>query len=100
MDCFGRGPARFRCLGISALIWPVAMAYGAMGQVPTPAWHGVLQDERAQPIDGATVLLDAGDEHRRAKTAADGSYSFGGLLPNGYSLTVEIKGSFSTVWWP
>lgn len=61
-------------------------------QTAAPTWQGVLHDERAQPIKGATVLLDAGNEHRKAKTSADGSYIFRSLPANTYSLSVDVKG--------
>lgn len=63
-----------------------------MGQTPSPGWQGVLQDERAQPIKGATVVLEFGDKQLKATTSADGSYSFAAVLPRSYSLAVDIKG--------
>lgn len=63
-----------------------------MGQTPAPGWQGVLQDERAQPIQGATVLLETGKKQLKAITATDGTYSFASLQPNTYGLSINLKG--------
>ena len=64
----------------------------AIGQSAAPAWQGVLVDERAQPIEGATVLLDGANEHRKAQTRKDGTYQFAALPPNTYSLAIDVRG--------
>ena len=63
-----------------------------IGQTPSPGWQGVLRDERAQPIKGATVVLELGKEQLKTITSTDGSYSFRTVLPSTYSLSIDIKG--------
>lgn len=63
-----------------------------MGQTPSQVWEGVLQDERAQPIEGATVMLEFEKKQFKAITSTDGSYRFMTLLPATYGLSINIKG--------
>lgn len=93
---FSFGPRSHRVTGHRAwaLVCSLILVTGValMGQTPLAAWHGVLQDERAQPIKGATVVLEAGKEQLKATTSADGSYSFSAVPPSGYNLSVDRKG--------
>ena len=79
---------------VLALLWSLVLLSGfaLMGQTPSSGWQGVLRDERAQPINGATVLLEFGQEHLNATTVADGSFSFSAVPPRSYSLSIAIKG--------
>ena len=61
-------------------------------QTPAATWQGILEDERAQPIPDATVLLELGTTQLKAVTAADGTYSFTAVPPDTYSLSLQIKG--------
>jgi hypothetical protein len=93
---FSFGPGHYSSRGhiVLALACSLVLLSGvdSMGQAPSPDWQGVLQDERAQPIKGATVVLEFGEEHLKAMTSTDGSYSFRTVLPNTYRLSVDIKG--------
>ena len=64
----------------------------ALGQMPAPAWRGVLGDEGAHPLSSAKVELDAGDEHKICLTKSDGSFVFDSLLSKTYTLSVELGG--------
>ena len=93
---FSFGPCKYRSKrhSILALVVPLVLVSGVtlIGQTPSPGWQGVLKDERAQPIHGATVLLEVGKKQLRATTATDGSYSFRTLQPSTYSLSIDLKG--------
>jgi hypothetical protein len=61
-------------------------------QTPAAAWRGTLQDEEGHRILHAKVELSAGRAHKTATTASDGSFVFDSLLPETYSLSVELNG--------
>jgi hypothetical protein len=94
MFSFGPRDCRFRGHSASILICSLVLLsrIALVGQTPSPGWQGVLQDERAQPIKGATVVLEVGKEQLKATTSTDGSYSFKTVPPSTYSLSIDIKG--------
>ncbi|MET0591868.1 MAG: TonB family protein, partial [Polyangiaceae bacterium] len=52
----------------------------------------VLSIEGDVPLAGASVDLEKGGEHRIVSTGADGSWSFAGLEPGHYKITVTSSG--------
>jgi len=93
---FRFGPRNYSLRGHRALALVCSLVLvswiAMMGQTPSPGWQGVLQDERAQPITGATVVLEFGKEQLKAITSTEGSYSFSKVPPSAYSLSIAIKG--------
>ncbi len=83
----------------SSIVLDLLMTFGllllsgyAAAQTPAPAWQGILQNEAAQHTARATVILDAGNEHRTAVTDLNGSFIFDTLLPATYQVSVDVSG--------
>jgi len=93
---FSFGPRHCSLIGqrVLALVCSLVLLSGVAlkAQTSSAGWQGVLKDERAQPIKGATVVLEVGKEQRKTTTSADGSYSFTTMPSGSYSLSVDIKG--------
>jgi len=57
---------------------------------------GAVQDDTAQPVQGAAVTLQQnGSTLQTGTSAADGSFSFGNLQPGAYAVGVTPPGGFS-----
>jgi len=67
---------------------------GSAGQVFTAGLTGMVADPTGGAILEASVQLSntATGEQRRARTGADGRYTFSQLLPGRYEITVEAPG--------
>ncbi len=76
----------------------LALSLSALGcaaawcQAPASAWRGVLRDEGAHQIFPAKVQMDAGDDRKTQVTSPDGAFAFDSLVPNTYTLSVEVNG--------
>ena len=84
--------SRALCLVLLFLCALATHSAPALGQMPAPAWRGVVADAAGHPILNAKVKLDAEPEHRSATTTADGLFAFSSLRPSTYSLSVDLHG--------
>ena len=71
------------------------MTFGASAQTGG-AVKGVLTDDSGAVIPAANVALTGNGVNKTAQTQADGTYSFAGLAPGQYTVSVEFTG-FSPV---
>ena len=70
------------------LLTPVAPMFGQ-----TAAMHGVVTDPSGAVVPGAMIALTRPSGSTRAtKSKRDGKYSFSGLAPGRYTVTVKAKG--------
>ncbi|HUK17755.1 MAG TPA: TonB-dependent receptor [Bryobacteraceae bacterium] len=65
---------------------------GALAQQTTGTLRGVLTDDSGAVIPAAKVGLAGSGATKTAQTQADGSYSFPGLAPGQYTVTVTFPG--------
>ncbi|HEY6448013.1 MAG TPA: TonB-dependent receptor [Acidobacteriaceae bacterium] len=64
---------------------------------PIAPWSGIVRNSASQPVAGATVtILAPPQEPHTAITDADGSFTLPGLLPGGYTVTVQVPGQPAT----
>jgi hypothetical protein len=64
---------------------------------PNASWSGIVRDSASQPVAGATVtILVPPKEPHTAITDSDGSFTLPGLLPGGYTVTVQVPGQPAT----
>ena len=93
---FSFGPRNYRSKDLRILVLACSLflisGVASIAQAPAPGWQGVLLDERGQPIEDATIVLEVGKKQLRAITSAAGSYGFPTVLPNTYSLSIDFRG--------
>ncbi|HKE22799.1 MAG TPA: TonB-dependent receptor [Bryobacteraceae bacterium] len=65
---------------------------GALAQQTTGTLRGVLTDDSGAVIPAASVALSGNGVSKTAQTQADGSYSFPGLAPGQYTVSVTFPG--------
>jgi hypothetical protein len=70
----------------------LCLATGVLAQQTTGTLRGVLTDDSGAVIPAATVSLAGGGISKTAQTQADGSYSFPGLAPGEYTVSVTFPG--------
>jgi hypothetical protein len=74
----------------------IACALAAGQQHEANSWTGVLRNAHGDPVSGATVRLQSGDNTAAASTAHDGGFHF--TVPAGeYSVAVEYGGRKATL---
>ena len=89
-----RGGAKSLSSAMLALLFLLASAAPAFGQVTTGSVNGVITDPSGATVAGANVLLrnnETGIE-RNATTNEDGEYIFPQVEPGRYTLSVEAPG--------
>jgi len=64
----------------------------ALAQPPTGAVKGVLTDDSGAVIPAANVVLAGNGVSRMAQTQVDGAYTFSGLAPGQYNVSVVFSG--------
>jgi hypothetical protein len=77
------------------LLLPIALAlfcFTAPAQQATATVKGVLTDDSGAVIPAATVSLASNGSTKTAQTQADGSYTFSGLTPGQYTVTISFPG--------
>jgi len=78
------------------LVWLLAatvlVAAAAAQQASTGTVKGVLTDDSGAVIPAARVSLSGSGVSRTAQTQADGTYSFLGLAPGQYNVSVSFTG--------
>ncbi|MBI4482879.1 MAG: carboxypeptidase regulatory-like domain-containing protein, partial [Acidobacteria bacterium] len=81
---------------VRSLLCVLLLASGplAFGQATTGTISGVVMDQSAATVPGATVTVRNLDTNatRSATTEADGRYNFPGLPVGRYELTAELVG--------
>ena len=65
---------------------------GALAQQTTGSVRGVLMDDSGAVIPAAQVSLTGSAGAKTAQTQADGSYTFPGLAPGQYTISVNFPG--------
>src|SRR5215469_7949736 len=65
---------------------------GALAQQTTGRLRVVLTDDSGAVIPAASVALSGNGVSKTAQTQADGSYSFPGLAPGQYTVSVAFPG--------
>jgi Carboxypeptidase regulatory-like domain len=75
----------------------LCLASGALAQQTTGTLRGVLTDDSGAVIPAAKVTIEGSGVSKAAQTQADGSYTFPGLAPGQYTVSVNFPGfsSFS-----
>lgn len=79
---------RFRILFLAACL----LVSGAPAQQRTGTLRGVLSDDSGAVIPSAQVVLAGAGVSKTAQTQADGTYSFPGLAPGQYTVSVTFSG--------
>src|SRR5437667_12580630 len=76
-----------RALFLFLAFLPIPSLYSA----PLPSLSGVLRDAGGNPVGKATVKLIAADSKQEysATTSASGQFSFTGIAPGSYTLTLN-----------
>jgi hypothetical protein len=69
-----------------------SLASGALAQRTTGTLRGVLTDDSGGVIQAATVTLAGTGVSKTVQTQGDGSYSFPGLAPGQYTVSVSFSG--------
>ena len=68
------------------------MVTGALAQPTTGTVKGTLTDDSGGVIPAATVSLAGNGVAKTAQTQADGTYTFAGLKPGDYTVTLSFPG--------
>src|SRR5579884_4405132 len=67
-------------------------AAAAWSQPASGAIKGVLADSSGAVVPAVTVTLNGNGGTRSAQSQADGSYTFSGLQPGPYTISVALEG--------
>ena len=70
----------------------LVLSIAAWSQAQTGSVKGVLADSSGGVIPAATVTLPGVGVSKTAQTQADGSYTFPGLGPGQYTVTISFPG--------
>ena len=54
-------------------------------------WTGIVRDDRGKALPGAVVHLEAAGQDRSATSDANGRFTFTGLTPGNYALSVDSQ---------
>src|SRR5579872_4352209 len=73
-------------------ITALCLVSGALAQQTTGTLRGVLTDDSGAVIPAANVSLAGNGVSKTAQTQADGGYSFVGLAPGDYTVSVSFPG--------
>ncbi|HUI41774.1 MAG TPA: TonB-dependent receptor, partial [Terriglobia bacterium] len=85
-----RSGYRFRRFCLTALLTTLT-AWPALAGT---SWNGTLRDGAGKPVEGATITLRSAAQgaSTEATTAANGSFTFAGLVAGDYELSAAWKG--------
>jgi hypothetical protein len=81
-----------RRISLWLLLTAALASSAAAQQASTGTVKGVLMDDSGAVIPAASVSLSGNGVSRTAQSQADGSYSFVGLAPGQYNVTVNFTG--------
>jgi hypothetical protein len=78
----------------TAFLLTAIFAPAAFAQVVTGSLSGTVQDQTNAAIPGATVILQNQTSSDTRKTQSNGSgyFTFAGVIPGAYSVTIDAKG--------
>jgi uncharacterized protein (DUF2141 family) len=87
------------CRAIALAVLPLAVAVPALAQLQFGDIYVKVQDEKGQPLPGATVTVSGIGAPQVETSGADGQVRFLGLHPGRYAVKGELEG-FSSVDYP